>query len=93
MAKKTAGVRDLVEDVLSSIPLPHTEDIIEDVFIRIENSPAWKTLYDKLLTELGRDLTHQWIGRYTKLLTDYQTGKHVAAKRTRLITAYSKLCF
>lgn len=91
MAKKTSGVHDLVEDVIRSIPLPHTEDIIEEVFIRIENASAWKTRYDELVTELGRDVTNQWIGRYTKLETGYQTAKQVDAKRTHLTTSYSKL--
>ena len=48
MAKKTAGVSALVKEVLSSVSLPYTEDVIEEVFILIENSPAWKTQYEEL---------------------------------------------
>ena len=91
MAKKTAGVHNLVEDVLRSIALPRTEDLIEDIFIRIENESAWKTHYEDLRADLGPDVTNQWIGRYTKLATGYQTGKQVDAKRTHLTTSYSKL--
>ena len=91
MEKKTAGVQSLVEHVLHSIPAPHSEDIIEDVFIRIENTSAWKLQYDQLLTDLGRDVTNQWIGRYTKLINGYETGMQVDAKRTRLTKSYSKL--
>jgi hypothetical protein len=94
MAKKTASVQELVEDVLRSISRPYQEDIIEEVFIRIENPPdgkAWKTQYDELYAQLGPNVTNQWIGRYTKLLTGHQTAKQVDAKRTTLTTSYSKL--
>jgi hypothetical protein len=93
VTKKTAGVEALVEDVLRSISLPYTEDIIEDVFVSIKERSTWKTQYDELIAELGPNVTNQWIGRYTKLLTGFQKAKQVDAKRTKLTTSYSKLYF
>ena len=38
MEKKTEGVEILVKDVLATIPVPHGEDIILEVFQKIESN-------------------------------------------------------
>lgn len=91
MAKKTAGVQALVEDTLNLIDRPYGEDIIEEVFIKIQDSTDFLIRYNELLAELGRKVVNQQIGKYTKNITGYQTKKQVDTKRASLTTSYSKL--
>lgn len=39
---RTARLKLFVEKVLASLPKPHTEDVIEDVFVAIEGNDAWR---------------------------------------------------
>ena len=91
MAKKTEGVRLLVQDVLRTLPEPYGEDVIEDVFVEVQNKLAWHRRYDELVGELTLPVTNSWIGWHTKSITGFDTLREVDAKRTRLIKYYSKL--
>ncbi|OQY97559.1 MAG: hypothetical protein B6D41_03330 [Chloroflexi bacterium UTCFX4] len=92
MANKTDEVLQLVEAVLKTIPKPYGEDIIEDVFLAIEKRQMWLGRYERLVRDLSKDSVNQWIGQYTKQLTNMDTVMEVDAKRSRLIVSYSKLC-
>ena len=48
MELKTEGVKQLVHIVLQTIPEPYREDIIEDVFLMIENKPDLLLQYKQL---------------------------------------------
>ena len=89
--KRTAGVEVLVRDVLASIPQPYSEDIIEEVCMAIESSPAWKQRYDELGVVLHPTVVNNWIGQYVKDQTGYETLREVTARRSSLIKNYSKL--
>lgn len=91
MAKRTDGVRLLVEDVLRTFSQPYSEDIIEDVFLAVEYHRDWRRRYDALADELRDWVVNNWIGQYTKEITGLQSLREVEAKRSNLITAYTKL--
>jgi len=92
MRNKTEGVKELVEEILADITAPYSEDIIEEVFIRIGSNQRWDKRYKELSTDLQEKwIVNNWIGKYTKILTGYETGKQVTAQNTKLITSYSKL--
>lgn len=88
---RTARLKLLVEKVLASLPMPHTEDVIEDVFVAIEQNAAWRHEYDELVTELGKTVTNTWGGFWIA----HSEGRHgveqIAARRTSLLESYSKL--
>lgn len=92
MRNKTEGVKELVEEVLAHITAPYSEDIIEEVFVHIGSNHRWEKRYEELSADLREDwIVNNWIGKYTKILTGYETGKQVKAQNTGLITSYSKL--
>ena len=91
MEKKTQDVEDLVSEVLRTMSRPYGEDVIEDVFLKIEKRSLWLTRYERLARELGKESVNQWIGQYTKQITNMDTASEVEAKRSKLITSYSKL--
>jgi hypothetical protein len=91
MINKTHGVYELVKEILQTISKPYGENIIEDVCLAIENRPPWHLRYNDLVNELSRDVVNNWIGRYTKDITGMKTVLVVAAKRSKIIKAYTKL--
>jgi len=88
---KTQGIYELVSGVLNTISEPYGEDVIEDVFLSIEQNHAWQERYDELVNELGKDTVNQWIGKYTKQVTGLRNPSEVEAKRSKLTKRYSKL--
>lgn len=88
---RTASIKRLVEDVLSSLPRPYTGHVIEDVFVAIENSPHLRKKYDELCDEFGRTVANSlggyWIGRALGKVGERQ----VTSQRTTLLGSYSVL--
>jgi hypothetical protein len=96
MDKKTEGVEILVKEVLATIPEPYGEDIILEVFQKIEGNPEWRLRYNSLSNDLSDDLTdwiiNNWIGKYVSGETGMKSLREVpAGERCTLITSYSKL--
>ena len=91
MVRKTEGVHQLVQDVLETFSEPYGEDVIEDVCVAIEDHPEWMQRYRELSDELRSWVVNNWIGQYTKQLTGLQTVREVSARRSKIITSYTKL--
>jgi hypothetical protein len=91
MARKTEGVYELVQDVLSTFSEPYGEDITEDVCLAIEGSPEWMPRYEALSKELRDWVVNNSIGYYTKQLTGLHAGRKAVARRSSLIQYYTKL--
>ena len=90
MANATDGVRDLVCDVLRSLPQPYTEDVTDDVCRAIEADPVLRQRYNELAADLRDWVVNNWIGQYTAELTGRKSGEQVPA-RSGLIQSYKKL--
>jgi len=90
MELRTAGVRDLVSDVLGSVPKPYTEDVIADVFRGIERSAEWRARYDHLCDELTKTVVNNWCGYWTERLLGGTAIRQVSS-RGGLSESYSKL--
>ena len=73
------------------MPKPYGEDVTEEVFLRIEGSPHWLRRYTQLCNELRPGVVNKWIGKYTKDITGLNSLRQVEAKRSNLITSYTKL--
>jgi hypothetical protein len=91
MTRKTQGVYLLVEEVLQTSSPPYSEDIIEDVCLAIEHNPVWYQRYQDLNTDLRQWVVNNWIGQYVKQITGMTTIREVSAKRSEIITSYTKL--
>lgn len=88
---RTARLKLLMEEVLSSLPKPHTEDVIEDVFTAIEGNENWRHKYDELVAELGKTVTNTWGGFWIADAEGRHGVEQIPAKRTTLLASYSKL--
>jgi len=51
---RTAAIKHLVESVLTTLPKPYSEDIIDDVFLAIEHRKDWSGEYDGLCAKFGK---------------------------------------
>ena len=91
MNLRTAGVKQLVSEVLASLPEPHTEDVIADLFQEIEQRPALRQRYDDLCAALTKTMVNKWCGVWTERLVGGTGFKQVQATSTTLIESYSKL--
>ena len=91
MDKKTQEVYELVRDVLDTIEEPYSEDITDEVCLAIKNNTRWYIRYLRLTDVLTKDVTHNFIGVYTKQITGRQSGKVAPASEGNLIESYTKL--
>ena len=91
--RKTEGVRNLVKEVLASLPEKLlTEDVTDEVLFIIEKNR--REDYKKLVSQLGRDVVNQWIGQWTKDLLDAETIQNaVPSKKNGLSGDYTTLNF
>ena len=91
MAKKTEEIRIFVNEVLHTLSEPYGEDVIEDVFIAIENNHNYHRQYDDLNEELLPGVVNNWIGKYTKAIIGYRNLRVANSKRSNLVKSYTKL--
>jgi hypothetical protein len=91
MKNKTEGVRILVQDVLRTIPKPYGEDIILNVFQKIKKDRDLQKRCDLIRYELGNDVVHNWIGKYTKELTGLKSIRTALAPKGFYIYSFTKL--
>ncbi len=92
MANKTAGVKLLVEDVLRTFSEPYPEDIIRDVFYKIEKNQDWRRRYKEFGEELEKEwIVNNWIGKYVKTLSGMRTLRQVPVEDGHVFTSYTKL--
>jgi hypothetical protein len=87
---KTAPIKAFVEEVLQTVPSPYGEDLINDVFVAIENNSQWLQRYEELCDEFTKDVVNQfggfWIGRAVG-----RAGVRQVDSKCSLIGSYSKL--
>jgi len=88
---KTIGVKRLVNDVLDSLPTPHTEHVIDDVFHAIEHSPKYLQQYDRLCQELGKHVVNTWCGQWIANALEKTGEEQVTSRKSSLIGSYSLL--
>lgn len=88
---KTAPIKVLVNEALDSLPKPHTDDAIDDVFHAIETNPTWLKEYESLCVDLGKDVVNQYGGHWIAHALGKSGGRQVASVKTSLISSYSKL--
>jgi hypothetical protein len=92
MAKKTEGVKALVQDVLATFSEPYGEDITLNVCSAIEDNPEWLRHYEELADELSDWVVNNWIGQYVKEITGLESLRQVSAQgKSKLIKSYTKL--
>src|SRR6266498_4502125 len=93
MARKTEGVKILVQDILAAkFSELYDEDIILNIFKAIEDNPEWRRRYDELSDDLRDWVVNNWIGKYVKEITGLYSLREVSAKgKSNIITAYTKL--
>ena len=65
--RKTQGVKNLVEEALASLPTPHTEDVIQDVFLAIASRSDWHREYDDLCGKLTNDVVNPWGAKWVRI--------------------------
>ena len=88
---RTAGVKKLVNTALDNLPKPHTEDVIEDVFLEIEKEEALRTEYDDLCRQLGKPAVNTWGGYWIANALGKTGIEQIPSKRSKLIHSYSQL--
>src|SRR6185295_746701 len=88
---RTAAVKRLMELALSSLPKPHTEDVIDDVFSAIERDPGWLKEYQSLCGNFGRTVVNTWGGFWIASSEGRSSVKQVSSEKSKLIDTYSKL--
>jgi hypothetical protein len=88
---RTASVKQLVIEVLASLPRPHTCDVIDDVFYEIEQRIDWRKRYNVLCAQLGKTVVNNWCGYWTSNLEELRGVEKTPAKKSRLIESYSRL--
>ena len=84
-------LKQLVDEVLDHLPKPHTEDVIEDVFVAIEGNPAWRGAYDRMVYESGKPVVNAWAGFWISHAEKRVGDQRETAARSTLIESYSKL--
>ncbi len=88
---RTLAVKQLVERALAALPRPHTEDVIDDVFLAIERNPAWLLEYNTLCTDLGKSVVNTWGGFWVANHEGKPGVQQVATVKSTLISSYSRL--
>lgn len=91
MSNKTTVIEELVQRALATIANQHIPDIIELVFLKIENDPILYQDYIDLQKIFVKKALNVWIAKYTKKITGMHSGARVQAQRSKLISSYTRL--
>lgn len=78
----------LIEEVYPHVD--NNEDITENIFVYIENTPELLNRYNELLNEFNPDAVKQWMGKMVKEVYGLTNLEVVKATRTTLIENYTK---
>lgn len=84
-------LKQLVDEVLKTLPEPHSVDVIEDVFHAIEHNPTWRKTYDQLVYKLGKPTVNAWGGFWIAHAEGRVGEPQAAATRGTLLDSYAKL--
>jgi hypothetical protein len=87
----TLRLKHLVEQVLDSLPKPHTENVIEDVFFAIESDPTWRATYDRIVYECGKPAVTTWASFWISHAEKRVGDERKTASRGTLIDSYAPL--
>lgn len=87
----TLPIRDLVATALESIPRPYSEDLIDDVFLTIQQAPTLLAEYQRLNAHYGRQRLNTMVGKWTGKLVERRGERQVPRKRNTLADSYSIL--
>lgn len=97
-AKSTAAIKSLVMQALDSLPVPRSDDVIDDVFLAIEMNPLWKRRYDDLCEKYdalhprpGRHTVNTWGAYWISSAVDRIGFSTCHSPKSTLIKSYSKL--
>lgn len=85
------GLKRLVDQVLDSLPEPHSHDIVEDVFLAIEGDPVWRGTYDRMVYESGKAAVTAWASFWISHGEQRTGDQRETAARSTLIESYSRL--
>ena len=84
-------LKQLVDQVLDSLPTPHTEEVVEDVFLAIEADPVLRSSYDRMVYESGKALVTSWASFWIAHAENRTGDTRETAARSTLIDSYAKL--
>ena len=87
----TLRLKQLIDQVLESLPQPYTVDVIEDAFNAIENNEMWRKTYDQIVYKLGKPMTNAWGGFWIAHSLGKLAEPQAAATRGTLLDSYAKL--
>lgn len=85
------GLKRLVDQVLERLPKPHTENVVEDVFVAIEGDPTWRATYDRMVYESGKAAVTAWASFWISHAEQRTGDQRETAARSTLIESYSRL--
>ena len=88
---KTSEVKTLVQEVLSRLPKPYSEHVIDEVFFAIEHNQNWLHRYEILSSTLGKHVVNNAVGSWVAKLLDKVGEREVTSVKSTLIGAYSIL--
>ena len=95
MSRDNTGFEDdvlwVVEQALKKIPKPYGPDVIEDVWVEIENRQNLMQNYKLLCATRGQDTVNRAVGHLTRVVTGYKDGNSVPTTRTSLAKTYTIL--
>ena len=88
---RSLRLKQLVDEVLEAIAKPHTEDVIEDVFLAIEKNETWRKSYDRMVYESGKATVNSWAGFWISHAEKRVGSTRETAGKSTLIESYAKL--
>ena len=84
-------LKQLVDQVLARLGTPHTEDVVEEVFVAIEGVPAWRASYDQMVYEWGKPAVIAWASYWISHAEKRTGDQRETASRSTLIDSYTRL--
>ena len=88
---RSLRLKQLIDEVLDAIAKPHTEDVIEDVFLAIEKNETWRKSYDRMVYESGKSTVNSWAGFWISHAEKRVGSTRETAGKSTLIESYAKL--
>ncbi|MGI6741225.1 MAG: hypothetical protein ACOX7C_07075 [Brevefilum sp.] len=86
----TEDIEDLINRILKEFASPYPEDITDQVFLKIENTPEYLRLY-RLFTGTNVSSANPMIGKMVKEITGLKVKGTCRKPKSKLIKSYTIL--